>query len=166
MTEPEPEPAEQLGPGAEWEGVLIAANDPDAVMTSGVETFDTAELLGGTTPAMKLPYPESSDPLNQGANNIKALALAMDGVWTAGTGSPVSDSGGRVSFPHGLGKTPRVVVVGQKMITPDGDNAIDAVSRVMFSKADATNITCRFYDLRTSTPFGGNPVGIAWLAIA
>lgn len=35
-------------------------------------------VLQGTTPS-GLPYPESSDPLNQGANAIKALALALDG---------------------------------------------------------------------------------------
>lgn len=32
----------------------------------------------GTTPNRKLPYPEPADPINAGADNIKALALAVD----------------------------------------------------------------------------------------
>ena len=40
--------------------------------------FDVAvDPLGTTTGG--LPYPESSAPLNQGANDIKALALALEG---------------------------------------------------------------------------------------
>lgn len=41
----------------------------------------TGPALMGATP-LGLPYPESSDPANQGANNIKALALATDNKLT------------------------------------------------------------------------------------
>jgi hypothetical protein len=40
-------------------------------------TLGNINVLGGTTPG-GLPYPVSSDPANQGANAIKALALAVD----------------------------------------------------------------------------------------
>lgn len=39
------------------------------------------EPLGGLTP-LGLPWPASSDPANQGANDIKALALAVDNKLT------------------------------------------------------------------------------------
>jgi hypothetical protein len=165
MTEPEQWPqGDQLGPDAEWPDVLIGPDD-GSVMASGVAVIDPADIeLMGTTPK-GLPYPESTDPLNQGANAIKALALAVDAQWTAGKGSPTGDASGRASFAHGLGVTPRVVVVGSCMLTPDGDNAIDVLSRVSFSKADATNITVRFYDIRgNGAVFAANPVGVSWVA--
>lgn len=150
MTEPEPS---QLGAGADWPDIQI-----------GPDTFD-AIALTGTTPK-GLPYPESTDPLNQGANAIKALALAVDATWTAGAGAPTGDATGRAKVAHGLGVTPRVVLITQNMLTPDGDNVIDMIARVAFSKADATNITVRFYDIRgNGAVFAGNPVGFAWLAI-
>lgn len=129
------------------------------IPAGGIELF-------GSTPNKALPYPESTDPLNQGANAIKALALGVDALYRAGTGSPTGDGTGRASFPHGLGKTPRVVVVGQVMLTPDGDNAIDVLARPVFSKADATNITVRFYDIRgNGAVFASNPCGVAWIAL-
>lgn len=44
-------------------------------------TLGNAEVLSANTPA-GLPYPVSSDPANQGANAIKALALAVDAYVT------------------------------------------------------------------------------------
>lgn len=173
MTEPTDWPqGDQLGPDASWPDVLIGPDDAAGV-AGGVVVLgagdvvwdDPAAVLQGTTPK-GLPYPESTDPLNQGANAIKALALAVDGQWTAGKISPTGDATGRASFPHGLGVTPRVVLVSQAMLTPDGDNVIDMISRPVFSKADATNITVRVYDIRgNGAVFASNPIGVTWMAI-
>jgi hypothetical protein len=160
--------SEPIGEGADWEPTFIGTGETVAI-ASGVAVIEPGdiELLSGSTPSKALPYPDSTDPLNQGANAIKALALAVDGLYTAGTGSPTGDSGGRASFAHGLGKTPRVVIVGQKMLSPDGDNAIDQIARVLFAKADATNITVRFYSISGSgSVFAQNPVGVSWIALA
>jgi hypothetical protein len=61
------------------------------------------EPLAGTTTG-GLPWPASTDPLTQGANDIKALALALDargGGYGSlrGSGVYTFDSGGRATIP-------------------------------------------------------------------
>jgi hypothetical protein len=54
--------------------------------------FGNDAVLSAATPG-GLPYPVSSDPANQGANAIKALALAVDGAF-AGPWTPVPPRAG------------------------------------------------------------------------
>ena len=68
----------------------------DRIIVPSQEELDAAVDPLGITPN-GLPYPESTDPLNQGANAIKALATALDPtlkvdpfVWVARLGSQVN----------------------------------------------------------------------------
>jgi hypothetical protein len=62
-----------------------------------------------------LPYPESTDDLNQGANDIKALALALDpraGYIVEAGGGQFAVSGGNcsINFKKAFPRPPWVVV--------------------------------------------------------
>lgn len=54
------------------------------IVPTAADMRDAVEAFASTTP-LGLPYPESSDPLNQGANDIKALATAVDNKLTLDT---------------------------------------------------------------------------------
>jgi len=75
--------------------------------------------LQGTTTG-GLPYPESSDALNQGANAIKALALAIEqrggGFGTWRSRQQLTFAGGRppgVAIPAGLKSIGGILITGE-----------------------------------------------------
>lgn len=81
----------------------------------------------GTTPNAGLPYPETTKDINQGANDIKALALALDVqvkpkriVFIDNQQWPATDSASVSRFPTGLTKIKGAVVVS----TSDGNTLI------------------------------------------
>lgn len=74
-------------------------------------TEPPAVELQGTTPG-GLPYPESTAPLNQGANDIKALALALDS-----RGAAVKTVRGRVVGAQFNGGRPPVVNIASAGLT-------------------------------------------------
>jgi hypothetical protein len=51
------------------------------IVPTAADMRDAVEAFASTT-ALGLPYPEPADPLNQGADDIKALALAVDNKLT------------------------------------------------------------------------------------
>jgi hypothetical protein len=55
-------------------------------------TIGNGAVLSAVTPGGGLPYPVSSDPANQGANAIKALALALDPQYLELTGAGASQA--------------------------------------------------------------------------
>lgn len=60
----------------------------------------------GATPGLDLPYPEDTDPVSQGAQDIKALAGAVDGVLPrviAGAGGTDSTGLAQVIIPITFG---------------------------------------------------------------
>lgn len=117
-----------------------------------------------TTPG-GLPYPESTGPSNQGANDIKALALALDnrggalltqyGAWQTVT----SDANGRfyVDFPVPFARLPVMCLA----ITAEGGpfNIYSAAAPT------TTRAQFRLYYLPTNVWAGVSNVTYSWLAV-
>lgn len=127
--------------------------------------------LSSLTPA-GLPYPESTADFNQGANDIKALALALD---SRGAGAMVQAGESAVTFnaavgsftfpkPFKAGTTPRVIAMGGS-----GSNAGDKVLCVAVNST--SNTSCSVSAMRVPNAAanawatGGAVFNIAWFAI-
>lgn len=103
MTEPDPNPPGPAPePPAGGSGPWMDDNPRMSVAASLVE------VLQGST-AGGLPYPESTDPLNQGANAIKALAMALD---TRGAGYKSMRGRSRMTFSGGRPPPINVTALG------------------------------------------------------
>ena len=120
-----------------------------------------------------LPYPESTADLNQGANDIKALALALDQRGN-GTLTQVGETSvafnaavGSVTFPTPFkaGTTPRVFAMGGS-----GSNQANKVLCCGLASITNTGFTLsavKTYGNGQPSAFatGGEAFNIAWLAI-
>jgi hypothetical protein len=135
--------------------------------------FDVAvDPLGTTTGG--LPYPETSAPLNQGANDIKALALALEGRGLGyksarGYLNAASFNGGRYSIvlPAGFTTCIGCIVTGHWGGTT-GNNASPLVISVETMTAAAVGLIAlmppQVGQAGTASAWFTGTSGLSWLA--
>lgn len=116
-----------------------------------------------------LPYPESTGPLNQGANDIKALALALQsrggGAFTQSGRTSVSVAAGNatLTFPVAF-KTGTVPLVVTSGTYGNGSDSISDACLVMPRNVAANTFTVVAYVITTSQWYTG-PLLVNWIAV-
>ena len=120
-----------------------------------------------------LPYPESTEDINQGANAIKSLALALESrgggklVQAGQTSVTFTNADGILTFPTPFkaGTVPRLLGGGG-----DGANAGNAILLVAFNNATNTNthlnaVKVSGVGAASAWVTGGTAMNIQWIAI-
>ena len=80
--------------------------------------------------------------------------------YSSGAGS-VTDSGGNLVIPHGLGVTPTGVILTSG---PQGTDLLNRVLTLNYSGSDATNFVVYAHRSDTSANLPSNQIQVAWIA--
>jgi hypothetical protein len=124
------------------------------------------------TPIYKWPYPDSADPVRDGATRMGNLAKAIDSTLNARMG-PYLVQGGQtvattntagaitVTFPFPFTGVPGVAITG---CTTDAAS-VNPVAFIYTTQTTGTYFTCLLKNLIGNGWFNATPVRISWVAI-
>ena len=124
------------------------------------------EPLTGTT-AGGLPWPATTDPLNQGANDIKALAAALEarghGIRVESRAVSVTTAGGigTIAFAKSFPSVPVAVLI--TMAAPFGTSS-QAFTYAVFNAPTAANFQVAVYQVAPSAAWYAGAVTIHYTA--
>lgn len=113
--------------------------------------------MPSSTPKFNLPYPVGSDPVADGDDAIRLLALALDGLFDGNSALYTTDASGNVAIPHALGRVPLTAIAVSS--SNSGTGYLATVS----AKTAAT-ITVNMRNNTTGAVFVG-AIGINWFVI-
>lgn len=114
-----------------------------------------------STPFLGLPVPDDTDPISAGAQLLRDLGDALDGMvpkltWGVATVTFQSGGGGNVQIDHHLGETPDIVLATQN---------IEALA-VSCDSYNATSFSAHANELSDGNNAIGRTVDIFWIAYA